>query len=87
MNAKEETARFRVTVQGIQGLALASNAELEVAATESRWMPVSLQLPPESAQGLTPGAHAVEFIIQAVSASGQLSVDVLHEKTTFVIPR
>ena len=87
MNAKEETARFRVSVKGLTGLTLATPADVEVAATESRWMPVNLQLPPESAKGLAPGAHAVEFIIQAVSPSGQLSGDVLHEKTTFVIPR
>jgi cytochrome c oxidase accessory protein FixG len=87
MNAKEETARFRVSVQGIKGLVLASSTEVEVAPTESRWMPVNLQLPPQNAQGLSPGAHAVEFTIEAVSPSGHLSGDVLHEKTTFVIPR
>jgi cytochrome c oxidase accessory protein FixG len=87
MNAKEEPAVFRVSVQGLTGLTLTSPGEVKVAATESRWMPVNLQLPPESAQGLKPGAHAVEFVIQAMSASGQLSGDVLHEKTTFVIPR
>jgi cytochrome c oxidase accessory protein FixG len=87
MNAKEETARFRVSVQGIKGLVLASSTEVEVAPTESRWMPVNLQLPPQNAQGLSSGAHAVEFTIEALSPSGQLSGDVLHEKTTFVIPR
>ncbi|MFY7939310.1 MAG: 4Fe-4S dicluster domain-containing protein, partial [Burkholderiaceae bacterium] len=87
MNAKEEAARFRVSVKGLTGLMLATPTDVEVAATESRWMPVNLQLPPESAQGLASGAHAVEFVIQAVSPSGELSGDALHEKTTFVIPR
>jgi polyferredoxin len=87
MNAKEESLRFRVSVRGLEGLALASPADIEVAATESRWMPANVQLPPAVAQGLAPGAHAVEFVIQAVSPEGQLEGDSLREKTTFVIPR
>jgi cytochrome c oxidase accessory protein FixG len=91
MNAKETDVNFRVAVTGLAGIALASPPDVTVAATESRWVPVRVQLPPEAAAALKPGAHPVEFLIQSVSTQGQTlgqtQGDVLHEKSTFVLPR
>ena len=86
MNATELPQRYRIAIHGLTGATVASGAEVDVGATQSRWMPVSVQLPPESARALGPGAHAMRFEISRV-AEGQASAAVVTEKSTFVIPR
>jgi cytochrome c oxidase accessory protein FixG len=86
MNASEAPQRFRIEVEGIKGAKLATGAEVDVAATESRWVPVAVQIPPESAAALGPGAHGIHFEIKRLAGheSGQAEV---REKSTFVVPR
>jgi cytochrome c oxidase accessory protein FixG len=79
MNATEQPQRYRIAASGLEGLALASPAELEVGPAESRWLPVRLQIPYGSA---APGSHAIEFEIS--DASGQAHVS---EKSVFLVPR
>ena len=59
---------------------------VEVGSTESRWVPVSIQLPPETAGALGAGAHPVRFHITRLpdASGGEISV---NEKSTFVVPR
>lgn len=86
MNATESPQRFRITVQDLPQAVVVEKPEVEVAATEARWMPVSLQIPPEVAQQLGAGAHAFQFKVERLEANGQPGA-VLIEKSTFVVPR
>src|SRR6478609_9496929 len=79
MNATEQPQVYRITASGLDGLALASTAELEVGPAESRWLPVRLQIPYGSA---APGSHPIEFSVS--DASGQSHV---NEKSVFLVPR
>ncbi|MBY0410666.1 MAG: cytochrome c oxidase accessory protein CcoG, partial [Burkholderiaceae bacterium] len=79
MNATEGEQRYRISARGLQGLEVASEAEVTIDAAESRWVAVRLQIPYGSA---TPGSHAVYFDVQAIDASAKVA-----EKTVFLVPR
>lgn len=79
MNATEQVQRYRISAQGLEGLALASEPEVEVGRAESRWVPVRLQIPYGSAPS---GSHAIHFEIQAVSGDADV-----REKSVFLVPR
>jgi cytochrome c oxidase accessory protein FixG len=79
MNATEQQQRYRIEAQGLQGLAVASDAEVEVGPAESRWVPVRLQIPYGSAPS---GSHTIHFDIQ--SPGGEAHV---REKAVFLVPR
>ncbi len=86
MNATESPQRYRIEVEGIPGIRLASPAEVQVSATESRWVPVAVQIPPEAAASLGAGAHAIRFEIKRQAGHDADKAEV-HEKSTFVVPR
>jgi cytochrome c oxidase accessory protein FixG len=79
MNATETTQDYRITVQGLPGLVIASDPLISVDPAQSRWVPVTLQLPPD---GASAGSHPINFEIEAVNASGRLT-----EKSVFLVPR
>lgn len=79
MNATESTQNYRIAVQGLPGLALASEEVISVDAAQSRWVPVRLQLPYE---GASAGSHTIHFEIEAVNSPGRVS-----EKSVFLVPR
>jgi len=83
MNAAEQNLAFHLQVDGLQGLSLVSETDVRVAATESRWVSVRLQMPYEAA---TAGSHSIDFRIQATWPDGQ-SAGLLSEKTVFLVPR
>ena len=87
MNAAEETLSFRLQVEGLPGLLLASESEVQVNATESRWVSVQLQVPYDAAPS---GSHPIQFHIEALkpfASSDAPVVGHLREKTVFLIPR
>ena len=87
MNAAEEALTFRLKVDGLPGLVLASEPEVQVNATESRWVLVQLQVPYDAAAS---GSHPIQFHIeawQAAALSNGSSLGHLSEKTVFLIPR
>jgi cytochrome c oxidase accessory protein FixG len=87
MNAAEETLSFHLHVDGLPGLLLASESEVQVNATESRWVSVQLQVPYDAAPS---GAHPIQFYIEARKpggASNDALVGHLREKTVFLMPR
>ena len=86
MNGTEAPQRFRIEVEGLQGAIIVGKSMVEVGSTESRWVPVSIQLPPETAGALGAGAHPVRFHITRLpdASGGEISV---NEKSTFVVPR
>ena len=79
MNATEQPQRYRIAADGLPGLAVASDTEVAVAAAESRWIAVRLQLP-QGAAG--PGSHPIHFQIGSVAGDAHVS-----EKSVFLIPR
>lgn len=79
MNATETSQRYRISARGIDNLEMVSEAEVEIAATESRWVPVSLHIPYGS---LPSGSHVIHFDIEAISGDGKLS-----EHSVFLVPR
>jgi cytochrome c oxidase accessory protein FixG len=79
MNATESAQDYRIAVQGLPGLVIASGSLVSVSAAQSRWVPVTLQLPPDMASA---GSHAISFEIEAINASGRLT-----EKSVFLVPR
>jgi cytochrome c oxidase accessory protein FixG len=88
MNATEAGHRFRVTVQGLPGIALAQSTEVDLAPAEARWVTVGVQVAPEVAQQVGAGAHPIVFQIDRL-ATGADAGDAasLMEKSTFVVPR
>jgi polyferredoxin len=83
MNAAEQNLTFHLQVDGLPGLNLVSETEVQVAATESRWVSVRLQLPYDAAPA---GSHAIHFRIESRSPNDQ-SVGQLSEKSVFLVPR
>jgi len=79
MNATESAQNYRITATGLPGLTLASEGTISVNATESRSIPVTLQLPYDAA---APGSHEIHFEVESVNASGHVT-----EKSVFLVPR
>jgi cytochrome c oxidase accessory protein FixG len=89
MNATEAPQRFHIEVEGLPGATVHAWSDVDLAATESRWVPVAVQMPPQEASTLRPGAHPFEFRIRLVAAAGASNggAGELHEKSTFIVPR
>lgn len=79
MNATERTQRYRLSAEGLPGLLLASEPEVEVGPAESRWVPVRLQIPYGAA---APGSHPIHFSIESAGGDAQV-----REKSVFLVPR
>jgi len=79
MNATESSQQYRLTVTGLPGLAINSEPLVSVAATQSRWVPVRVQLPPG---GAVPGSHPIRFEIESLDAGDHLS-----ERSVFLVPQ
>ncbi|MDP3139346.1 MAG: cytochrome c oxidase accessory protein CcoG [Burkholderiaceae bacterium] len=79
MNATEKPQRYRLTARGLDGLVLASDPEVEVGPTQSRWVAVRLQIPYDSAAA---GSHPIHFDIGALGAADHVS-----EASVFLVPR
>ena len=79
MNATEAGQRFRISADGLPGLAVASDSEVYVDATQSRWVAVRVQAPYEAA---APGSHAIQFHIKDQDSAASVA-----EKSVFLVPR
>jgi cytochrome c oxidase accessory protein FixG len=79
MNATESTQNFHISIEGLPGLKVASETDVAIESTQSRWIPVNLQLPYEGAE---PGSHAVYFKIYAPGLDKTVT-----EKAVFIVPR
>ena len=79
MNATESAQRYRITAQGLPGLAVASEDVVTVDSTQATRLAVRVQAPYDAAE---PGTHPIKFEIQSLDAPGHLS-----EKSMFMMPR
>ncbi len=90
MNATEQPHRYRLSVQGLPGIRLATQRDIRIGPAEASWITVNVRVPPESAQQAGPGAHTIHFDV-ALRAEGDADKDtagsVASEKSTFVVPR
>ena len=79
MNATEATQRFHISVEGLPQLKVATEENITIESTQSRWVPVRLQLPYEGAE---PGSHTIHFKIDAPDIGKGVT-----EKAVFIVPR
>ena len=79
MNATEQPQRYRISAKGLDGLQVASDADVTVGPAESRWVAVRLQIAYGSA---TPGSHPIEFGIGDAGHDAHVA-----EKSVFIVPR
>jgi cytochrome c oxidase accessory protein FixG len=87
MNASEGTHRFDVRVLGLPGAGVVGGSGVLVGPTEARWVPVAVQVAPEAALALGPGAHTFHFEVTRDGAADTPGTDTVVEKSTFVVPR
>ena len=83
MNAAEQSLDFHLDADGLEGLRLVTESQVQVAATESRWVSVRLQLPYNPA---LVGSHPIHFRIDASGPQGQ-SLGRVSEQSVFLVPR
>ena len=79
MNATETTQNFGIAVEGLPGLAVVSDSDVNIASTQSRWVAVRVQAPPDAA---STGSHTIHFVV-----TGQGAVGRVVEKSVFIVPR
>jgi cytochrome c oxidase accessory protein FixG len=85
MNRTEVPQTYRVTVDGIEGLILQAR-EVTVAPASIESIVASVQLPLQHAQPLRGQSAPIEFAV-AAPADGAARPGVLHERSTFHVPR
>jgi polyferredoxin len=79
MNATETDQRFYIGVSGLPGVVVASDADVAIEATQSRWVAVRVQAPYDAAPA---GSHAIVFEVSAQGMAAQV-----FEKSVFIVPR
>jgi cytochrome c oxidase accessory protein FixG len=87
MNTTESAQRYRIAAAGLPGITADPSGTVELAAAQARWVAVALRVPPEAAQAAGPGSHALHFEVSLVPATAAEPAAVLHEKSTFIVPR
>jgi len=80
MNATETPQRYRISAQGLDGIEVVSEPEIEIEPAQSRWVAVRLQIPYGAAPA---GSHTVHFDIESL---GEKRAHV-QEKAVFLVPR
>ena len=83
MNATELPQTYHLAAEGLPGLSVASEQDVQVGPAESRWVPVRLQIEDGSADS---GSHSVRFMVTEVDADQRKPIHVT-EKATFLVPR
>ena len=79
MNTTEESRRYALSVEGMEGVEIAGERIVEVASAENHEVTVVVRVPPESGKK---GANTIYFDIKALNHD-KIAV---HEKATFLLP-
>jgi cytochrome c oxidase accessory protein FixG len=87
MNATELTQSYRVVASGIDGVQVTPAEPFTVAPAEARWLPLSVRVPPQSAEWQGAGAHVVQLHVERLAEQAGAAPVELIEKTTFMIPQ
>jgi polyferredoxin len=80
INTAEMPRRLRLRIEGIPGIAIASEPEVEVPSAQPRMVAVRVRVPPGAA---APGSSRVAFVVEAVDDPTVM----VREPTTFYMPR
>jgi polyferredoxin len=80
MNTEEATHRYRISVSGIDGISLQGSTDVELAATESRGVPVDIRIPAGA------GEKGSNKIVVTITDADNPDVQV-SEKAVFFVPR
>jgi len=80
MNTEETPHRYRIDVAGIPGIAIISNADFDMPAASTRYIPARIRVPADSAKK---GSTKVIFTVRDLD-NEKVSVS---EKAAFLIPR
>jgi cytochrome c oxidase accessory protein FixG len=86
MNATERLQTYRVSVSGLAQATVVGRSEIVLEPAQARWLPLAVQIPPQTVEQLGPGTHTLAFQIERVAAAGEAPVRVT-EHSTFIIPR
>ncbi|MBU4519949.1 MAG: cytochrome c oxidase accessory protein CcoG, partial [Gammaproteobacteria bacterium] len=79
MNATEAKQVVRLSVEGMDGIVIASEPMVDVLPTEVRTLAVRVQVPP----GASSGSHPIVFKLQSTTDAAIH----LDEKSVFLVPR
>jgi hypothetical protein len=77
MNTQEKPHRYRIAVSGLDTVAVASDAEIEVPPASTRQVPVRLRIDPGAAKG----AHGIEIEVRSVDDPSIVA----REKSVFMV--
>ena len=80
MNATEHGQNYVLSVTGIAGARIVSDAQVIVDAASARWVAVRVQAPPGAAAA---GSHPINFVVSTQAAQQ----DQVVEKSVFLVPR
>jgi cytochrome c oxidase accessory protein FixG len=86
MNASDSPQHFSVHVGKLNRALLVAPPDIFLGPAQARSIPVSVRLPPDAAQALGAGAHQAEMVVTR-AAQGDNAELMIHEKTTFMVPR
>ncbi len=82
MNTSEHSRQFRISVTGLQGLALEAETQpITIAGASQRVIPVRLRV---EKRNTTPGANAIVFTVETVGAEDPI---VIEERATLIAPK
>jgi polyferredoxin len=79
MNATEHQQTVSLSVEGLDGIAVASEPLVDVLPTEVRSVAVRVQVPP----GVASGSHPIRFQVQSQNDAAIR----VEEKAAFLVPR
>ena len=85
-NSTERAQRYRVTVDGVPGLAISSAATIDVPAAEARSVSVQVRLAPEEAAKVQGRSNPIAFDVEQL-ADAHAPARHVHEKSIFFVPR
>jgi polyferredoxin len=84
INALEEGQHYKIYIEGLNNIVVDSdnlepNKTIAIKATESRWVPVRVQIPDSVEKS---GSHQIMFRIESEETH-----EIVREKSTFIVPR
>ena len=78
MNVTEQDQTYQLSVSGIEGINIHSNTTIKVAAAQSSWIPVQVDIPYE---GAVQGSYKIGFELSAIDQNYKVS-----EASVFIVP-
>jgi cytochrome c oxidase accessory protein FixG len=86
MNASESSHKYRVGVEQLSQASVTGGDNIVLGPAESRWVPISVKIPPEVAARMGSGASGMTLVVEQLRQGDEGQVDI-REKSTFMVPR